>query len=629
MVLPRIGYMAVVDLNATFASSPPVWRMLASVFILLTGIALALALSRYLPRYLAELIRSLDKEKGEEDSELKPLLESLDRDVRKFVLWSILLVFGFLAFQALGYNVHTEFQALGYTFAIFQILVFSLVVIVFFLFEKTVLSPITRLVLQALFAKNVSKREVAREHKKLQKSMNFLFMLIGIWVALDLAFPGLEQHLHYWPLNTVLNVAAIAIGTVFVTRLMLFLFRIMYTIPRKLDTHASNAFENIVKILALLVAIGLLLSYFGIDPVAIFGALTFIGIAVAFGLQDSIANIMAGFMLAGDKPFAVGDRVRLGEVGRETWGDVVKIGLNSTRIRTVEGELVVIPNHLIARYEIWNYTRESPVIVHKMDIGISYGSDWRLAKKLILEEANSHPRIAKRPQPHVRIDRFGEFSVVLKLWVWLKNAKDRDQVRSDLLGSIKDRFDEERVEIPFPYRTVVFKKEMAEEKKLADRSDFSDIRRYPSQGYDYMELGDWHLEEEVMKRPAYEEGIRVLTTSSNPKTAKKIARYAVKLAKKSNGNVISLYVMKEYTPKGEERGLNILKTFEKTGKEENVPVATFIETGDVVDSIAEYTKKNNVDFVVIGKSERGPFDWMGETMEEYVKERVSVPVITV
>jgi small-conductance mechanosensitive channel len=458
--------------------------------------------------------------------------------------------------------------------------------------------------------------------------MSYLFIYIGIFIAIQASFPdGLPlQDL----IDIILAIFGIIIGVAFSARIILFIFRINYIIPSRMDLHAANALENIIMIVSVLLVIALILSYFNIDPTVIFGALTFIGIAIAFGMQDSIANIMAGFMLAGDKPFAIGDRVRVGEIGRETWGDVTKIGLNSTRIRTVEGELVVIPNSYIAKNEIWNYTRESPVIVHKIDVGVSYGSDWRLAKKIMIEEARAHPRVAKNPQPFVMMDKYGDFSINLKLWIWLKHALDREQVRSDLLEAIKDRFETEGVEIPFPHRTLVYKKDLPREKKIEDLDDFTNIRRYPSRASDYFEYGDWHKRKIEVSGPIADEGVRILVTAASALTANRIADFSMEFAKKVNGRVIALYVMHDYSRPREQEGLKILETFERKGREESILVGTVIEIGDVVEKIVDYTKENKTDFIIIGKSPRGgAFSWAKENIEEEIKKLSDIPVITV
>jgi small-conductance mechanosensitive channel len=620
----------------TFSGSPPLWRIIFALCILILGISLALVLAKYLPKYLGEAINNISKStrgkfnrkvEKRQQRELGLQLRSIESDVKKFVWYTLLLVFGFLAFYALGYDIYTVFSIYDYELTIWLLIRFFIIILIFIIFVKTVLSPMTKLILQAIFGRNVTKWTIIKEHEKLETSLNYLFIYIGVYIALATSFPK------FFELQTtqyLLGIAGIIIGVAFSARLILFIFRINYIIPSRMDLHAANALENIIMIVSVLLAIALILSYFKIDFTVIAGALAFIGIAIAFGMQDSIANIMAGFMLAGDKPFAIGDRVRVGEAGRETWGDIAKIGLNSTRIRTVEGELVVVPNSYIAKNEIWNYTRESPIIVHKIDIGISYGSDWRLAKKIITEEARAHPRVAKNPQPFVLMDKYSDFSLNLKLWVWLKHALDREQVRSDLLESIKDRFDTEGVEIPFPYRTLVYKNDLVKEKKLENIESFTNIRRYPSRATDYFEYGDWHLKDFLPKVQAMDEGVRILVTAGSAVTAEKIANFSMDFAKKVNGRVVALYVMHEYSRPREQEGLRILDIFEKKGKEEDVLVGTLMEIGDVVEKIIDYTKENKTDFIIIGKSPRGgALSWAKENIEDDVKKLADIPVITV
>lgn len=631
------AYWDLIDWYATFWGSPPLWRILFSILILILAILLAVLLSTYLPEYVTKIVHSLDersrkkvskKKAKRQEYELGRQLRTTKSEIRRFIWWTILLVYGFIAFYALGYDIYTEFEIQGYPLTIWMFIQFFLIVLVFLIFVRTVLSPITKLISQAIFGRYVTKWTISKEHEKLQTSMNAFVMLIGIYIALNIAFPNFNDLPFYWILKMLFGVAAIFIGVIFATKLILFIFRINYKIPNKMDIHAANAMENMVLIFAFFIIIALLLIFFKIEPLVIFGYLTFIGLAIAFGMQDTIANIMAGFMLAADKPFVIGDRVRVGELGRETWGDVVRIGLNSTRIKTVEGELVVLPNSFIAKNEIFNYTRDSPVIVHKIDINVSYGSDWRLAKKIIMGEARKHPRVLKNPQPFVMMDKFSEYSLVLKLWVWLKHALDREQVRSDLLEAIKDRFDKEGVEIPFPYRTIVYKRDLEPEKKIEDPESFVNVRRYPSRARDYFELGDWQPPETEGVEPAAEEGVTILVTSSNSRTAERLANYASEFAKKVNGKILAFYVMSEYSRPREEEGLKILGTFERVGREQDVLVGTIIDIGDVVEQVLKYSTENKVDFIIIGKSPKGgAFAWARENIEEEIKARASVPVM--
>jgi len=611
--------------------------MLLALGILVLGVVLYAFLSRFVPRYISNSIRSLDKrfrkregKKGYRgpSKEMVKQLVLFERTVKRFIGWSVILSFTIIAFNALGYDFHTRFDVYAYGFTTWMIIKFLIISTIGLLFTRTVLIEVIRLVLRAAFGRAMTGKVYRKEFKRLRRSIVYLFSLLALYIAVDASFPGKEELPLYRYAYVVFNVATIIIGTTFATMFILFVFRIKYVLHGKIDTHAANAMENFLKIISVIIGLGIMLTFLGISPVTIFGALTFIGVAIAFGLQETIANFMAGFMLAADKPFAVGDRVRVGDAARETWGDIVKIGINTTRIRTEEGELVVVPNNNIAKNEIWNYTRESPVITHKIDVGISYGSDWRLAKKIIIEEARKHPRVLRNPQPFVTMDQFGDFSVNLKLWIWLKHALDREQVRSDILEAIKDRFDAEGVEIPFPHRTIIYKKDLRKEGKLSKGEDFVDVRRYPSQGKSYYEFGDWHRKEEVDGRVAYIPGIWILVPTANPANAQKLADYAVSIARKTNGEIKALYVMDEHTDKKEMMAKDILGIFEKKGTEEKVPITTALETGDPVERIVEYAEKYNADFIVIGKPDRsGVLGWMKEDIDREIRTRTSVPLI--
>ena len=626
-----------VNWDAAIAGGPPLWRICFALGVIVVGLILYLLLSRYLPRYLSKTIRDLDKrsrkklkhkEKDWLALELSGQLKSFEKNLKRFIAWAMVLSFATISFYALGLNIQTEFEMMDYGFTIWMIMKFFITLMIYLLFVRIVLWQIVRLLLQAIFGRSVARKTFIKESKRLKNPLTYLFTIVGIYLAIDGSLPNKDSLPFYSIADVMLLISGIILGVHFITVLVLFIFRIRYTLPRKIDIHASNALENIIKILSFLIGLGILLSAFGINPLAIFGAMTFLGVALGFGLQHSIANIMAGFMLAADKPFAVGDRIRVGDVNRETWGDVINIGLNTTRIRTVEGELVVLPNSYIGTNEIWNYTRESPVIVHKINVGISYGSDWRLAKKVMTHEALSHPRVLKKPHPFVTTDKFGESSINLKLWVWLKNALDRDHVRSDLLESIKDGFDREGVEIPFPYRTVVQKENIPLEKKLADPKSYPNVRRYPSLGTNYYEFGDWHEENITLKEPEQHSGIFILVPSVNPGTGERLARYAADFARKVNGEITALYVMKESSSDREGQGRDLLNLFEVIGKELNISVRTVLETGDPVDLIVEKAETNHADFIIIGKPEKsGMLSWMKDDIEKEIRARTTVPLI--
>ncbi|UCH88475.1 MAG: mechanosensitive ion channel [Thermoplasmata archaeon] len=466
-------------------------------------------------------------------------------------------------------------------------------------------------------------------HRTLLSPFVYVTILIMLHTALHLSFPDTDTLPFYDNYIIIFLLATILVGTYLVTTLILVIFEVSFILPRKMDPHASVAFENLIKVMAFLVAIGLILALFGVDLQAIALALGIVGFAIAFGMQNTIANIMAGFALAADKPFVIGDKIRVGPPDRETFGEVIDIGLNTTKIRTIEEETVVVPNNYIASNEVWNFTKDSPVIALTFFVGISYGSNWRLAKKIIIEEALKHPYILRKPRPFARIDAFVDFSINIKVWVWVKSAIDKDQIRSDLLEAIKDRFDTEGVEIPFPYRTIVYKKDIPKEKGLPVGVKFDNIRWYPSKGREYFEVGEGPLKGIPVTKVVHEEDVKILTPVSGLKTAKRLAQYSMTLARKINGNVTALYIMPERSKDRELYGIKVLKVFEQFGTNYNINVATKIETGKIVEKILDTIEKDNINLVVIGGGKKAFLGkWGQESIANEIIKHSSVPVVT-
>lgn len=198
--------------------------------------------------------------------------------------------------------------------------------------------------------------------------------------------------------------------------------------------------------------------------ISLFAGAGILAVIVGFASQAAFANIVNGVFIVIFKPFRVGDRVA---IGPDVTGVVEDITLRHTVIRTYEHRRVIIPNSVISNEKIENADLGDSKVCKFVDFGISYDSDVDLAKRIMQEEAQKHPKCIdnrtaaekkeKKPKVRVRVLGMGDSSVNLRAWVWAKDASDAFVAGCDLYESIKKRFDEEGVEIPFPYRTVVMK----------------------------------------------------------------------------------------------------------------------------------------------------------------------------
>ena len=198
------------------------------------------------------------------------------------------------------------------------------------------------------------------------------------------------------------------------------------------------------------------------------GLFTSAGIlAATIGLasQKVFSNILSGIFILFFKPFSVRDTIELRTDHLK--GVVEEITLRHTVIRDYEFRRIIIPNSLISESILVNSSIVEEKIKKQIDIGISYDSDIDLAKEIIREEITKHPLLKDYRTPAdkrkdvplvlLRLVSLGEYSIIIRAYVWTQNNDEAWILQCDVLESIKKRFDQAGIEIPFPYRTVIVK----------------------------------------------------------------------------------------------------------------------------------------------------------------------------
>ncbi len=197
--------------------------------------------------------------------------------------------------------------------------------------------------------------------------------------------------------------------------------------------------------------------------ISLFAGSGILAIIIGFAAQQSFANIVSGIFITIFKPFRIGDRVKM--MGKDITGVVEDITLRHTVIRTFENKRVLIPNSVISTELVENANIIDEKICKLIEMGISYGSDVKKAKRIMREEAEKHPltidnrdevqKANNDPVVMTRVLGFTDSAVTLRAWVWTKDQPSAFQLGCELYESIKERFDAEGIEIPFPHRKIV------------------------------------------------------------------------------------------------------------------------------------------------------------------------------
>lgn len=179
--------------------------------------------------------------------------------------------------------------------------------------------------------------------------------------------------------------------------------------------------------------------------VAIIGAA---GLAIGLSLQGSLSNFAGGVLIIMFKPFKVGDFIEAQGVS----GTVKQIQIFVTQLATVDNQIIFVPNGILSNGTIINYTYATTRRAD-LTIGISYSSDIKKAKNVIVEILNNHPKILKDPEPIVLVKDLAESSINLAVRPW-SAIDDFFVMRSDVLEQIRNAFNKEGIEIPFPQREL-------------------------------------------------------------------------------------------------------------------------------------------------------------------------------
>ncbi|WP_406675870.1 mechanosensitive ion channel family protein [Salarchaeum japonicum] len=224
---------------------------------------------------------------------------------------------------------------------------------------------------------------------------------------------------------------------------------------RDLDAHSRKPLKRLVRIVIVFVGFGVAFGFAGygnfLTSLATIAAAATLAIGLA--MQDVLQNFVAGVFIYTDKPFRIDDWI---EWDNGTYSGVVEdISLRVTRVRTFDNELLTVPNSQLTDGVIKN-----PVAKNKLRLqflfGIGYDDDIEKATDIIVEEAEKHDGIMDDPGVTVRLTELGDSYVGLKSRFWIQNPSRADFVktRGEYVTAVKERFDEEGIDIPYPTRTL-------------------------------------------------------------------------------------------------------------------------------------------------------------------------------
>jgi small-conductance mechanosensitive channel len=258
---------------------------------------------------------------------------------------------------------------------------------------------------------------------------------------------GADAHDIVLKVKYVLIVALVLIATTFILRWIKKL--VTKNMPKEDKAKFTTVFSFARWIIYTIVLI-VVLDSIGINVTAVFAASAALLIGVGLALQTLFQDIISGIFILVDQSVHVGDIIEIdNKIGR-----VEEIKLRTTRAVTIDNKVLVIPNHLYLENSLFNWTQNGTTTRESVAVGVAYGSDVQLVKKLLIQAASTHPEVISTPEPTVVFEDFGDSSLNFKIIFTLNNSFKAQFPKSDIRFEIDRLFREHNVSIPFPQRDI-------------------------------------------------------------------------------------------------------------------------------------------------------------------------------
>jgi small-conductance mechanosensitive channel len=192
----------------------------------------------------------------------------------------------------------------------------------------------------------------------------------------------------------------------------------------------------------------IVLHLLGVKITALLGAAGIVGIAIGFASQTSMSNLISGLFMISEKPFEIGDVIKMGG----TVGIVLSIDLLSVKIKTFDNQYIRIPNEKLLGSELTNITR-FPIRRIDINLGVAYKTDVNHLTSLLREMAAANPFCLDEPEPLIVFKNFGDSALEFLFGVWFYKT-DYLNLKNSIMQEIKERFEREGIEIPFPHLSL-------------------------------------------------------------------------------------------------------------------------------------------------------------------------------
>ncbi|MDZ7741676.1 MAG: mechanosensitive ion channel [Bacteroidota bacterium] len=226
---------------------------------------------------------------------------------------------------------------------------------------------------------------------------------------------------------------------------------------QRVEKGTASSIYMIIKYLIWIVVIGLILETIGIKLTFLIAGSAALLVGLGLGLQNIFTDLVSGFFMLFERNIKVGDVVELED---DMIGRVEQVGLRTSKIKTRDNIISIVPNHKFINDRVINWSHLDHKTRFYVNVGVAYGSDVELVKTVLLKVAEKNKDITHNPASFVRFLDFGNSSLDFQLFFWTERSFEVENIKSDLRFEINRAFRENKITIPFPQRDVHIKKDL-------------------------------------------------------------------------------------------------------------------------------------------------------------------------
>jgi len=278
------------------------------------------------------------------------------------------------------------------------------------------------------------------EEKALQEILDFSIIKLGSKLNL-----------------TVLHVIELLI-LFSVSFLVLFLIKKTINKSKKLDVGKKYSINNLIKYIIYIITFAIIFRIFGFNLKYVMAGSAALLVGIGLGLQNLFSDFVSGIIILVDSSIKVGDILDVDGLVCK----VEKINLRTTLVLTRDDKFILLPNTLLTKNKIVNWTHTENTSRFEVHVGVDYSSDVNLTMKLMKEAGVEQQEVLKHPEPFVRFNDFGSSSLDFTLYFWVDDVFRAEKVKSEIRINIFNKFNRNNITIPFPQRVIHVEKETVE-----------------------------------------------------------------------------------------------------------------------------------------------------------------------